>query len=52
VNDVFIGAMSTFEDAFWRADEGFPADRREETEAGAFALVCAEADVRIHAFRS
>jgi hypothetical protein len=52
VNYVFIGAMSTFEDALCLADEGFPVeDRWAESEPGAFALVCANADVRIYAFR-
>jgi hypothetical protein len=52
VNYLFIGAMSTFEDALWQADEGFPVeDRWAESEPDAFNLVYANPDVRIYAFR-
>jgi hypothetical protein len=50
VNYLFIGAMSSFEDALWQADEGFPIeDRWAEGEPGAFNLVYANPDVRIYA---
>jgi hypothetical protein len=50
VNYLFIGAMSSFEDALWQADEGFPIeDRWAESEPGAFNLVYANSDVRIYA---
>jgi hypothetical protein len=51
VNYVFIGALSTFEDALWLADEGFPVeDKWAEDEPSAFSLVYANPDVRIYAF--
>jgi hypothetical protein len=50
VNYLFIGAMSSFEDALWQANEGFPVeDRWAESEPGAFSLVYANPDVRIYA---
>jgi hypothetical protein len=53
VSYLFIGAMSSFEDALWQADEGFPIeDRWAESQPGAFNLVYANPDVRIYAFRA
>ena len=51
VNYVFIGALSTFEDALWQDDEGFPVeDTWAESAPNAFDLVYANRDVRIYAF--
>jgi hypothetical protein len=51
VNYVFIGAMSSFEDKLWEADEGFPVeDRWADADPGTFNLVYANPGVRIYAF--
>ena len=53
VNYLFVGAMSSFEDALWQAKEGFPVeDRWAESDPGAFNLVYSNPDVRIYAFHA